>query len=518
MNKSFKEAINVLKKLQAEINILYNENPHKAIEKAVNLKSNSKLPQELVDGFKAAVFVDGGYLTKNYKLVEDGVRIFEELLDKYPDRLDIAYNLANGLSNLTYLSPNQDHFSWIQKTFHLRKKARYLYDRVAKGAKNNELQTQSMTNIGNMFLASNRILEAYDAYIIALKHDSANGIAATGAAKILIHYLNIGIGDSTILSSVSEKYIRIAKKHKDKILKYGGQEALNKLSDLLTMKLSDKPLTETKDLGPYEEFVERNRLSLSPTIEGLDNSILKWDSLIIESIIEPTDKGFGVPPIFAMFNSMKADFLTARWLSYMALEKETPDSGLYYDTLDYANYGMESSLLQLAQRSCLDILDKIAIATTEYLNLPGDVRSISFSNRWYVSTSKNDTQLEWQEAIGLQIRNRNYALMALSELSEDLNLEGILKFKKSLRNASTHRFVILHEMGDSGDRKSKFIEHFNQNMFKDELITTLQVVRSALFYFIELVNMNELQKKRGSDGILMPLTVPSHHSVKGEAD
>ncbi len=72
-------------------------------------------------------------------------------------------------------------------------------------------------------------------------------------------------------------------------------------------------------------------------------------------------------------------------------------------------------------------------------------------------------------------------------------------------------------MGASSDRKSEFIEHYNHEWFKDELIATLQLVRSALFYFIEMVTIKEHQEK-GGDGFLMPLTVPSHHYIRGEPD
>ena len=88
--------------------------------------------------------------------------------------------------------------------------------------------------------------------------------------------------------------------------------------------------------------------------------------------------------------------------------------------------------------------------------------------------------------------------------------------KKSLRNASTHRFVILHEGSVDNVRQSKYIEHYDQNDFSNELVTTLQVVRSALFYFVEMISINEYQKKNASNVVSVPLVVPSHHSIRGE--
>jgi hypothetical protein len=105
---------------------------------------------------------------------------------------------------------------------------------------------------------------------------------------------------------------------------------------------------------------------LSPTIEGLNPSLKRWDSLVIQSFTEPVGEDCGIPPLFAMFNALKSDFLLARFLAYQSLSDEIPDSGFYSDTLDYAVYGVQSAMLTLAQRACMDILDKIATATNEY--------------------------------------------------------------------------------------------------------------------------------------------------------
>ena len=133
------------------------------------------------------------------------------------------------------------------------------------------------------------------------------------------------------------------------------------------MRIPESEPPNLKDASDYEKFVARHRLVLSLTIEGLDCSLKRWDSLCFDSITEPVGSASGVPPLFAMLNVMKSDFLAARYLAYQALTAKFPDSGFYTDTLDYAVYGIAPSLLSLAQRACIDVLDKIAAATTEYL-------------------------------------------------------------------------------------------------------------------------------------------------------
>ena len=57
---------------------------------------------------------------------------------------------------------------------------------------------------------------------------------------------------------------------------------------------------------------------------------------------------FGVPPIFAMFNMLKADFIASRWLAFIATEEQMTETRYYSDTLDYAKYGATQSLLLTA--------------------------------------------------------------------------------------------------------------------------------------------------------------------------
>lgn len=513
MQKLDEKSFEIYSNFKKEIDLLYNMNPEKALKQVKKIDKVEGLPQKAFDGLKASIYVDVGYFVGDPNIVNEGVKIFQTQLNEDKDDFDLSYNLANGLFNLASLFPFKNDPDWFLNTFDLRKKARYLYNRCARYCDNREIKTQAFTNLGNVLIGSGRRLEALDSYINALKQNPQNGIASAGAAKILLFYLNHGFSDSEILKSVVAKYINLAKLSTDTIIKYGGKNSLEKLSNLLKMKIDTEFKFDLSTLKPYEKFIALNRLALSPVIEGIDLTSSKWDSLIIESIIEPHDSEFGVPPIFPMYNILKSDYLAARWLAYIALETKIEDTGFYMDSLDYGNYGIDISLLTIAQSICLNILDKIAIATSEYFNLNGNIKQIDFSNRWY-SKRKVGEAIEWHPAIKQEIGKGNFAIIGLSELSEDLKEEGCLELKRSIRNSSTHRFTILHDM--MGEyRECKYIEHYRISEFKYELIDTLQVVRSALFYFVEMIGTNEYFKKQKAPR-LCHLNVPSHHFVRGE--
>ena len=185
-----------------------------------------------------------------------------------------------------------------------------------------------------------------------------------------------------------------------------------------------------------------------------------------------------------MVNLLKADYLNARFLAFTAINNHQPESGSYADTGDGARYGTGTSLLTLAQRSALDLLDKIASAATEYFALGGPPRSVYFRGRWFAD--KGCTS--WHPAVHEEIVKGNRAFIALGEICLDLTAGGYLEEKQALRHASTHRFTVLHE-GAPPESRSPFIERHVEAAFARQLIETLQLVRGALFYFVLAVDL-----------------------------
>jgi hypothetical protein len=423
----------------------------------------------------------------------------------------LHYNLANGLIALADRQAYQG-YDWYLTTAARRQRARWHFQKAASSTSNEDISGRALTNLGNAFWKAHRWVEAYDAYSRALEHDSSNGVALTGAAKILLRCIDLQIGDVEVLRSVAARHLNAARKHQARIKELIGNSAFEDL-----MKLFDQPrkIGEVPDLSGashYEKFVARHRLALSPTIEGLDRSLRRWDSLHVQSFTEAVAANSGVPALFAMFNVLKSDFLAVRYLAYQALQGRFPDTGFYADTLDYAVYGVIPSMLTLAQRACIDVLDKTAVATSEYFAIHG-AEKVYFSNRWF-DRSKGQPR-QWHLSLLPQVRAGNTAIVALAELSLDVEKGGALHQKKIYRHASTHRFTVLHDIGSKPSRPSAHVEHCSLSDFKAQLIESLQMARAAMLYFVEMVSMHEALK-RPTSGRVAFLEVLSHHWIRGE--
>lgn len=209
-----------------------------------------------------------------------------------------------------------------------------------------------------------------------------------------------------------------------------------------------------------------------------------------------------MPSPFAMYNVLKSDFLLARELLYEAITSTKKDSGLYFDTLDYAVYGRATAALVLAQRSALDLLDRIAVVVNEYLSVGLQPEKVHFRRFWREESAK-----AWRAPLAAEVAKGNVALVALSEIAADLldyskqgSRPGRLADQHELRNAGTHRFTVLHDMGDGRDSaKSSAVEHRRLGDFERATLVTLKLARAALLHLLECIEYRERRLRRDAE-------------------
>ena len=499
----------------ARLKALVDTDPAAAIQAARTLVVDGILNQDSVDAIRAGILVDAGAATRDPLALGEGIAVLERLLAAAPQRGDIQYCLANGLSSQADLTPHLNP-NWYLDTRELRRRARQLYRSAGlERSTSPSIAGQAHTNLGNSLLRAYRLVEAYDAYQKALESDPTNGIALTGAVRVLLRLAKRHIGDAKILHALAASYLERARANPERIRELAGEQGYESLSELLASEIPAGVMPDLSAANSYQRFVAKRRLSLAPTIEGLDLSLARWDSLRIGGITEHiSDARSGTPPLFTMFNVLKAEFLAARYLAFVALEGSLPESGKYTDSLDYARYGIQPSMLTVAQKACLDLLDKVAVAASEYLELPGDPSHIHFGSRWF-ERRKAGEPARWQAQVEAEIASGNTALIAISEVAGDIEAGGFLEKKKALRHASTHRFTVLHDLDASASRKSKYIEHHSFDAFVDELIETLRLTRAVLLYFVEMVTIRE-HRSHTDGAVRMPIFLPDHDWVRGE--
>lgn len=496
------------KNIASQLNEFLNKNPEAAVQLAKSINSNN--PNYI--GLRAGALIDGGASTSNQAAVNEGVDLFRELQEKYPAP-SIKYNLANGLAALVgMLSHDSTWATHQESTRKQRDEIRQLYWAVGVSSEaDSELQTQALTNLANQFSNSYRISEAHDMRLQALKIDPGNGVAAGLASKNLMWLYKLGIcSKNTKLEAMM--LAKIAKDNPAKLRAYAGVQNAKTILDFA--EHLPEPPARLKHRDPFIAWVEAERLTLSPTVELVDPSLGQIDWLILPPIQEALadSKALAtVPAIFAMFNTLKSDFLIARDIAWQVVShKSWPKTGSYADTLDYAVYGASISAATLAHRASLDILDKVAVVANHYFKLGQDPKRLNFSNLW----RENDKSTGFKLRAEIQKVIDEYApsLYGLVELSDDYQLKrGALGEQKNIRNASTHRFVVLHDMGvNRADNDVAEVKRYDLYEFNREVMSGLRLARSAIQMLALAIHQQEDKLANESEGVILTMDVPDY--------
>ena len=180
-------------------------------------------------------------------------------------------------------------------------------------------------------------------------------------------------------------------------------------------------------------------------------------------------------------------------------------------------YGPDTSALILAHRTALDLLDKVAVTANSYFELGLPPKKVSFGRLWRDPEDKK-TGTRLVEKVERLIRAGVYAMYGLVELAEDYDgADGILRSQKNLRNSGTHRFLVLHDLGDPAfARQAPEIEHLNHTDFVDEALSALRVARSAIQMLALAISQHEEILRKQAHGVIGTLIVPDHHWIRGE--
>ena len=185
------------------------------------------------------------------------------------------------------------------------------------------------------------------------------------------------------------------------------------------------------------------------------------------------------------------------------------------DTLDGALYGPAASALSLAHRTALDLLDKIAVTANYHFELGHNPSSISFGKIRRTGSGKLENRVLNPKVEDL-IREGVKTLYGLVELADDYDAySGRLRPLKDVRNASTHRFVLLHKHGSStGARSADEIQRYSYDEFRSEAIAALKVARAAIQMLTEAIGQYEDLGHKEDDGLLATLDVPDYDEAR----
>lgn len=423
-----------------------------------------------------------------------GVRIADraiEVTENEPLRRNLEYNAANGrvASHKLKLPASPSSTQYVASRLEdasILMEARVLYDRVGRDRSVAlDLRGRALCNLANTLDDSGRWVEAYQTYLDALDADSTNGNASGNAAELLRRRMQSGRGALGHYAVVHDAFVQHSQAHRARTVELAGTATADRW-DAAELLGGQGHLAHSGDpLDDYQRWIKDHRFALTLAVDGLGTDDPRWDSATIASLHVTSAE---IPPIYASTNVLKAEFLVSRRLAFAgetrlreALFGQSPDdSGIYVDTLNMAVYGEASSSLVLAQRTTLDLLDKVAVAANEHFEVNDDPEKVTFRSFW---ARGNPVALRPQ--LPTPASTYTPTALSLAELAFDFD-GGLYGAAQSLRNAGTHRLVNLSWAENNAASNGTHVEVSYERLLEASHLS-LAVARAAFLYLLDMV-------------------------------
>lgn len=464
--------------------------------------------------------------------LDHAVRLSSELQQRNlsPEHIALShYFLGNAWSNLRRLA-DRDVWDWEQpelahETFHFR-----MALRKGSGSRLPDQRVcQILTNLGHAMSQVGRPVEAIEYWDRALGLMPLFSMARGSRGHGLSYY-------ATSVYDEGHKHLILKSAHADlqkalspemrRYIEGNAHEAFEKVKTDIEEYLAPCCLGEDSDLHDFslgdsdEEVAYRrwcldNRLFLNPLNDLGSCPIAAADVLTLPTLVTDHRKGPSGPSILGMYNQLKQEFISARYLYYEGTRPQyahfSDKDVCLYDTLDYPSYSLAVEKTKAAYRMAYSVLDKAAFFLNHYLGLGVPDHKVTFRTVWYEDQSK-------KKGLVPALREmRNWPLRGLFWVSKDLSedapdfqnaLEPDAREWRNIRNGLEHRYLKLHEVfwpgpdDDYGGVSAEAAASLKDGLalsryrsdFEAKAIRLLKTVRAALIYLCLAVQWEETHR------------------------
>ncbi|WP_057464019.1 LA2681 family HEPN domain-containing protein [Pseudovibrio sp. POLY-S9] len=506
--------------LNLVINELLDHSPEKAVEHVRALGSSPTEQKQ-----KADTYIDAGISLNRPYLIRAGILILKKECSAGNGAAAHYYSLANGLSA----------YSEVYKRIHQSKsqrakrnsEARSYYGKVLVSEDSpTQLRSQAATNIANHLKVRGRYIEALDYYNEALDIMPRNAVAAVGELSLIdqLRYFIVHEHEwYRFYAETNSLYRRSVfledtiRNNLDVLADLAGNQHVEFAQKLIEHRTSFNLPEQTSSQDSYETWVQKNNLALSLFCSPEEYNKKRYDLLSVPSFRGVGISGSKPPDIFRMFNIIKSDYVLARRVLFEASNESFEETANYSDTLDYATYGINVAAMASAQKTALDILEKISVIIACLLDLPSAERfHFKKTAFWRRKKGGSSWELTHKEVLR-QIASKNNMMSVFLEIICDLHEDedGYLSHLTSLRNFTTHRFLSVHDFPFAPeDAEKSHVGHFQQNELLDGAMKSLRLARACMFYLVDFIKRHQDQEQHASD-LIMSFDVPDHHWVRG---
>ena len=473
-----------------------------------------------VETLRACILTEAGVRFKDTSLIKEGIRIWEAATPLCS--AESSYNLGSGHLHLWQFAVKQNGLgsAWINERIHLHE-ARRLFKKVAEDERVElELRLKALTDCGNSFDIVGRYLDALSCYDLAISLDPAFGMAAGNRGITLLKVFRYMQGHESHVLHQAATDLDVAAEDKERVLRNGGQSALDIFErERARLSVSNDPNHQTsrstsKFDDPYLSWCLHKGLFLHFSHECIRTENRFLDSVSFGSfrldlsndqVMERANE------LIDAFNSIKQDYVTARYLVWLATEtnpirEQAEDNSkrtVFWDTLKYAQWGVMPGIGVQALKIALDTLDAIAAFVHLYLSSGRSPQSVDFRTLPY--TNRNGKNLVPSFLSALEHPKSNWGLAALIDLSGEFDKERTSRLEALTRrrNAATHRFSVVHLFGVH--ESSSWTERTSWSELTQDSLEALQITRAAILNLAQMIQIHEEVNEESNPQSSLPL-------------
>ena len=485
-----------------------------------------------INTIELAIVVDNACDDNNKEKLSLFISSYKDYVEQMDDSYDKTYlfyiisNAWNGLRSINHQENKKD--IWVLEQKELFQEIIYLRKACLENTfieLPKELQLNIYTNLGNAFSHYGRTINALKYYNKALAIDSEFFMALANKGMCLKTYSRLNYDDNHSGLIIKESY-HYYKNASNKIIKLFDnklhtypyyknikiqiddsiQEIENHINKQYLNKdidLNSYNLRNYKNEKHYKKWIISHNLFLNPLNDLGNYSIATHDPLSLPNLITNT---YSFPKIITLFNQLKQEFITSRYLLYEGLNELTKK---YYDRetnitddYDYNLYSIDIEKIKLSFRGFYSIFDKIAVFINEYFKLNLNEKSVDFRSVWYKNNKINKVfqNSENLSLRGLYLISKDLYFNKTDEQSKEfINvLEPEAQEINKIRNHLEHKFIMIklldiNEFDITIDNRERTF-YITYDNLENKTLHLSSLVREALIYLSFTVHIEESKK------------------------
>ena len=457
---------------------------------------------------KLGLLIDFSGLFKDESGVVKSIEIcykkLEKLISGTQEYGIICYFLGNAYANLKIIKNKNN---WESET-EIEKQIKY-YKKSLHNKLHLDMKCQILTNLGNLYDNLGQTIKSIHYRQETLKINPKFTMALGTLGCTLKKYSCLVYDESHKLILIKKSYELLKnvdlikedihcypearegfKKHKIEIEEYFSKDFLNEKIDYKNY-FKNISMEEKK----YRKWCLKNKLFINPLNDiSVDESCIAQDILSVPSIIAKIGDG---PYFHSMFNQIKQEYVSARYLFFEGIEGEkshySDKDNLIYNTFDSSEYSFNLEKIKIAYKTVYSLFDKISYILNIYFDLGIDYRQVNFRKIWRVAKEKI-------------IAKENYILVGLYHISKEVYntysdeecVDDEYKNLDKIRNFLEHKHIRIKSL----NIPSMFNEpkEFAYDISKDEMIektySVFSLIRESIIYLSLSIYMEEKKKEK----------------------